>query len=182
MSSHTETVAEEASGGLPQLDFDTWPSQIFWLVIAFGALYFILTRLALPKIAETLQARQDQIAGDLDLAAEYEQKAKDAEAAYHAALNAARSEARTIADKAQAEIRSQLDAAIAEADARIAARADESAARIDAIKADARAQAATVAEETAAALIGRFGPAGAGDASSLAQTVAAEIDQRFGGA
>ncbi len=176
----TENDAAEA-GGLPQLDFTTWPSQIFWLIVSFTALYFLLNRVALPKIAETLQARQDQIAADLDLAAEFEQKAKEAEAAYHAALNAARAEARKIGDKAQSEIKSELDAAIADADARIAERVSESAARIEAIRQDARRQAASVAEEAATALIERFGPSGAADAGNVSSVVSAEIDRRFGG-
>lgn len=176
---HTVEAAE--AGGLPQLNFDTWPTQIFWLVVTFAALYFILNRLALPKIAETLQARQEQIAGDLDLAAEFEQKAKEAEAAYHAALNEARGEARKIADKTQDEIKARLATATAEADARIAARADESAVRIDAIRQDARTQATRVAEETAAALVSRFGPAGAGESANVSSAVTAEIAQRFGG-
>ena len=174
------TGAGQASGGLPQLQFETWPSQIFWLVITFGALYFILSRLALPKIEETLRARQDQIAADLDLAAEYEQKARDAEESYNAALAAARGEARKIADKAQAEIRAELDAALAEADARIDARAAESAERIAAIRADARNQAESVAQEAAGAIVSKFGPAGAGGAN-IASTVSDEIARRFGG-
>ncbi|MCI4664369.1 MAG: F0F1 ATP synthase subunit B' [Neomegalonema sp.] len=170
-----------ASGGLPQLDFSTWPSQIFWLVVSFGALYFILSRLALPKIAETLQARQDQIAGDLDLAGEFEQKAKEAEEAYNAALASARAEARKIADKTQAEIKTQMDAAMAEADARIEARATESTTRIAAIRDDARAQATTVAEDIAGALIAKLGPAGGVDASAISGAVSTEIERRFGG-
>src|SRR4051812_35137498 len=32
--------AAEHGGGLPQLDAKTYPSQIFWLIIAFLTLYF----------------------------------------------------------------------------------------------------------------------------------------------
>lgn len=172
--------AAAASGGLPQLNFETWPSQIFWLIVSFGALYFILSRLALPKIEETLQARQDQIAGDLDLAAEFAQKAKEAEAAYNAALVEARGEARKIAEKTQAEIKSQLDAALAEADARIEARTAQSAERIAAIRADARNQAITVAEDVANAVVSKLGPSGA-SGGNISSVVATEIDRRFGG-
>lgn len=168
------------SGGLPQLQFENWPSQIFWLVVSFSVLYFVLSRLALPKIAETLSARQDQIAGDLDLAAEYDQKAKDAEAAYRTALNTARTEARKIADKAQAEIKTQVDAAMAEADTRISVRAAESAERIKAIRQDAKQQAATVAEDVALALVAKFGPEGAAPAP-VSGAVSEEIERRFGG-
>ncbi len=31
---------------MPQFNFDTFPSQIFWLLISFAALYFLLVRTA----------------------------------------------------------------------------------------------------------------------------------------
>ena len=46
---------------MPQFDSSTFASQIFWLVITFGGLYFALTRTALPKIADVLEARTDQL-------------------------------------------------------------------------------------------------------------------------
>ena len=48
----TETLSEiqleHAEGGMPQLDVATYPNMIFWLIVALVALYFILTRFALP--------------------------------------------------------------------------------------------------------------------------------------
>ncbi|TMV83769.1 F0F1 ATP synthase subunit B', partial [Thioclava sp. BHET1] len=38
-----------SSGGMPQLDFSTYGNQIFWLVVALVAVFFILTRVALPR-------------------------------------------------------------------------------------------------------------------------------------
>ncbi|MEO0692954.1 MAG: F0F1 ATP synthase subunit B', partial [Pseudomonadota bacterium] len=43
----TETTgAEEAATGLPQLDFSTFPNQIFWLIVTLVAIYLILNRVA----------------------------------------------------------------------------------------------------------------------------------------
>ena len=42
------------TGGMPQLDFSSWPNQIFWLVITLVAIYLILSRVALPRIASVL--------------------------------------------------------------------------------------------------------------------------------
>lgn len=168
------------SGGLPQLNFETWPSQIIWLAISLVALYFILNRFVLPRVSATLEERRDTIAGDLDLAAIYENKAREAEASYKAALEAARGEARRIADKTQAEIREQLNAAIAEADKRIEAQAALSAERIDNIRAEAGQQAREVAEATAAALVEKFSPKGV-DAGSIASAVRDALQSRSGG-
>ena len=50
----TETHGADAAAqapGMPQLDFSTWGNQIFWLVIALVATYFVLAKVALPRIA-----------------------------------------------------------------------------------------------------------------------------------
>jgi F-type H+-transporting ATPase subunit b len=78
---------------MPQFDFATFPSQIFWLIVCFGALYILLTRTALPKIGAVLEARQRKIDDDLERATELEMQAKEAMAAYEAELDAAREQA-----------------------------------------------------------------------------------------
>ena len=52
---------QQRSGGMPQLDPEFWFSQIFWLVITFGILYLVLSKLILPKISENLETRKSQI-------------------------------------------------------------------------------------------------------------------------
>ena len=56
------------SGGMPQLDPEFWFSQIFWLVITFGILYFVLSKLILPKISDNLETRKSQVLENLELA------------------------------------------------------------------------------------------------------------------
>ena len=57
-----EALAEEAATGLPQLDFTTFPSQIFWLAVATFVLFQLMNRVALPRIASVLEERADAIA------------------------------------------------------------------------------------------------------------------------
>ena len=40
--------AEHAKGGLPQLNIETFPSQIFWLVVTLVVLFYLLSKIALP--------------------------------------------------------------------------------------------------------------------------------------
>ena len=65
------------SGGMPQLDPEFWFSQIFWLVITFGILYLVLSKLILPKISDNLETRKSQVLENLELA---EQQRKESEA------------------------------------------------------------------------------------------------------
>ena len=56
------------SGGMPQLDPEFWFSQIFWLVITFGILYLVLSKLILPKISDNLETRKSQVLENLEIA------------------------------------------------------------------------------------------------------------------
>jgi F-type H+-transporting ATPase subunit b len=154
---------EHAATGLPQLNFETWPSQIFWLLVALAVLYYLMSRIALPRIASVLEERADAIAGDLDRAEELKRKAEEAEAAYRQALADARSRAQAIAAETRADIQKQIDAATARADAEISARTAEGETRIAEIRDSAMQSVREVAEETAIAVVDRIMPGVAGE-------------------
>ena len=71
------------SGGMPQLNPEFWVSQIFWLVLTFGLLYIILSKLILPKISDNLESRKSQILENIETAEkqreESEKKVKEFE-------------------------------------------------------------------------------------------------------
>lgn len=92
------------SAGLPQLDIGSFPNQIFWLVVTLVVLYWVLSKIALPRIAAVISDRQGAISGDLMAAEEFKRKAREAEAAYDKALADARSEAQKIIAANRAEI------------------------------------------------------------------------------
>ena len=148
-----EAGADHGSGGLPQLNFDTFGTQIFWLVVGMVVLFWLMSKVALPRIASVLEERADAIASDLDQAEEYKRKAEEAEAAYDQALADARARAQEIAAETRAEIQKDVDAAMAKADAEIAARTAEGEKRISEIRESAMASVEEVASETAVAVV-----------------------------
>ena len=62
-----EVFAAE-SGGMPQLNPEFWVSQIFWLLLTFGILYLVLSKLILPKISKNLESRKSQISENIEAA------------------------------------------------------------------------------------------------------------------
>ena len=58
------------SGGMPQLNPEFWFSQIFWLIITFGLLFFILSKFILPNISSNLENRKSQILENIEKADE----------------------------------------------------------------------------------------------------------------
>ena len=65
------------SGGMPQLNPEFWISQIFWLILTFGILYIVLSKLILPKISKNLELRKSQIQENIEAA---EKQREDSEA------------------------------------------------------------------------------------------------------
>jgi len=172
----TETHAAEASGaGMPQLDFSTFPNQIFWLVLTLLAIYFILTRMALPRIGAVLAERAGTVTNDIAAAEDLRNRAKAAEAAYEKALADARTEANRIIAAAKAEMQAELDAELARADAQIAARTAESEKILAGIRDQAVESVAEVARSAAGEIVAAFG----GTADDA--TVRAAVDARMKG-
>jgi F-type H+-transporting ATPase subunit b len=173
----TETTAghggEASAGGMPQLDFSTFPNQIFWLVITLLVIYFVLSRVALPRIGAVLAERKGTITNDLAAAEELKQKAVEAERAYDEALARARAEAAKIVAEAKAEIQKDLAGATAKADAEIAAKAAESEKAIADIRAGAADAVASVAKATAQELVAALG--GTVDARTVTAAVTARL-------
>lgn len=127
-----------ASGpGMPQLDVTTFSNQIFWLVVALVVLYFVMSRVALPRVASVLADRRGAITADIAAAEEYKLKAQEAEEAYKKAEADARAEAQRIVEAAKTEMQDALNAQIAKADEEIAAKSAESEKRIREITANA---------------------------------------------
>ncbi len=171
-------VCVDAGGsalGMPQLCADWMPNQIFWLVITLIAIYFVMSRIALPRIGAVLAERSGTITNDIAAAEELKNKAAEAEAAYEKALVDARAEAQKIVAEAKAEIQAELDVELQKADAQIAAKTAESEAAIAEIRAGAVKSVTQVAKDTAKELVGALG------GSADAKTITAAVNSRMKG-
>src|SRR6201987_1889628 len=104
-SSHTEAAG--SGGNFPPFAPSTFPSQLVSLAIAFGALYLIVSRIALPRVGGVIDARQKAIEGDLAQAQKLKDESEAALKAYESELAAARSRAQAIST----ETREKLNAA-----------------------------------------------------------------------
>lgn len=161
----SETATHESSAGMPQLDFTTFPNQVFWFSIGIVIVYILMSRIALPRIATVLAERQNVIQRDLDQAEDMRKKTQEAEESYNKALLNARAQAGEIVAKAKAEMQAQLDEAIAKADAKIAAKAVESEVAIKAIRDNAMSAVQEVAQSTTKDVIDAIAPSVANEAA-----------------
>lgn len=138
-TSHAADAAPEAasSGGLPQFDFSTWGSQIFWLVVTFGALYFILSKFILPALASGIAERSDRIADDLAAAERMQREAEHANTEYERGLADARAKSHNISATTRASVEAEIAAEGEAADTDLARQQAAADVRIAGIRADA---------------------------------------------
>jgi len=174
MATTSEAAQQAGNGGhavgMPQLDFSTFPNQIFWLVVTLVAIWWVLSRIALPRIGAVLAERAGTITNDVAAAEEMRLKAVEAEKAYEKALADARAEANRIAAETRATIKADLDVATRRADVEIAAKSAEAEKAIGAIRASATDNIRAVAEATAREVLAVLG--GKADDKAVAAAVA----------
>jgi F-type H+-transporting ATPase subunit b len=101
------TAADGHKAPFPPFQKETFASQLVSLLIAFVALYLIVSRIALPRVGKTIDDRQAAIEGDLAAAQKLKDDSDAALKAYEAELAAARSRAQAIGT----ETRDKLSAA-----------------------------------------------------------------------
>lgn len=156
---HTEIGVhgdEHVTGVFPPLDATTYPSQLLWLAITFAILFFVLKKIALPRIGEIIEERRDRIEGDLAEAERLRQKTDQAIASYEAALADARANAHKIAENAREENKAKLDAARAKVEANLSKKVAEAETRIAATKAEALGHVDEIAADTAQAVVAQL--------------------------
>ncbi len=130
---------------MPQLDISTYAPQLVWLAVTFIVLYVLMAKVALPRVGDVLEERQQRIADDLDQAEKLKLDAEKVLADYEAALAAARSKAHVIA----AEMHEKMAAEAAERKARIEAELSAKAKEAEAGIMEARARAMSHVREVA---------------------------------
>ena len=140
-------TASDASGPkLPQLDIETYASQIFWLIVTFIVLYFLVAKIAMPRIAEVLEGRQERIEDDLDKAETLKKEAYLVRVEYEKALSSAREEAHEATRRAQEEIAKHGAEVEALANQKVANMLKDAEDRIDAARTEASSEKETAAD------------------------------------
>ena len=142
-----------AGGSFPPFDSSTYGSQILWLAITFGVLYYVMAKVALPRIGSILEVRSDRIEQDLAEAQRLKEDTDEAIASYEQALGDARSKAQGIAQTARDKAKAETDSAIAKVEADLAEKMDAAEKTIAGIRDKAMAEVDDIAGDTTQAIV-----------------------------
>ena len=105
----TSIVESSESSGMPQLNPEFWFSQIFWLIIVFGVLFAILSKLILPKISANLEARKSQILENIEAAEKQREESENKIIEYEKIILDSKTEAKNYFNKAREKILKDID-------------------------------------------------------------------------
>jgi F-type H+-transporting ATPase subunit b len=144
------------AAGLPQMNPEWFASQLFWLVLTFGFLLIVMSRIALPRIGGTIETRRARIAGDLEGAEQSRKNAAAALKAYETSLAGARSRALALADEGRKAVVAEVERAKAASEAAAQKTLADAEARIGETRKAAAANVRSVAGEAAADIVERL--------------------------
>jgi F-type H+-transporting ATPase subunit b len=148
--------SSEHGKGFPPFDPATFASQFVWLVLVFGALYLLMSRIALPRIGAIIDARRQSVEGDIAEAKGLKDSSDAAIAAYEKALADARGRAQALANETREKFAAEAEAARKELDTTLNTRLAEAEQAIATRRTAAMANVQDIAIETAAAIVERL--------------------------
>jgi len=154
------TAHTEAEGGhkapFPPFQKDTYASQLVSLLIAFVALYLIVSKIALPRVGGLLEERQKKIEGDLAAAQKLKDESDAALKAYESELAAARSRAQAIGTETREKLNAASEAERKTLEERLSVKLAEAEKTIASTREAAMSNVRGIASDAAIAIVQRL--------------------------
>ena len=138
---------------MPQLDISTFASQIIWLALVFGVLYFVVARSSLPRVAQLIKTREAHITAGLAAAKTAREAPAAAGAPRDEALAKARAKAQQVLSATKDPIPAETSAKLAALDVELTTRLSAAETRIQEARAKSLVQIDAVAAEAAASIV-----------------------------
>lgn len=153
----TGVAHQEPHGtAFPPFESSSFLSQLIWLTITFGLLYYLMAKVALPRIEAILHDRSQRLASDLEDAQRMKTEADRAGEAYETSLREAQAKAGGIVAEARAKLSAEADARRKAQEAELNARLAASEATLRERSAAAMGNVRGIAGETASAIVERL--------------------------
>lgn len=169
----TSSTAEPAEHphSFPPFDTANFASTLIWLAISFGLLFYLMSRVALPRVEGILKTRADKIAADLRDAHVAREKSEKAAAEHDRMIAEAKAKAQALAQKTQASVNADTDTRRQALEAELNTKLGSAEQQIVETKTKAMANVDAIAADAAAAIIERITGRPA-DAKAVAAAVA----------
>ena len=161
---------------MPQLNFETFPSQLFWLAVTFVVLYILMSRIGLPRLTAAIEARRQRREEDLARAAQLKSEAEAANAAFQRTMAEARAQAQAVLKETSDRLATEAAERQRALAAALAQQVDEAERRIIATKQQALAEVRGIAVDVGRSIVEKLTGAAPSEAG-----LAAVVDRVLAG-
>jgi F-type H+-transporting ATPase subunit b len=145
--------AGQQANVFPPFDAHNFLPQLIWLVVIFGALYWLMSRIALPRVAGILEARSTRIARDLDDARSMQDQAHAAGVAYDKTLADAKGRAQALAQQTHDKLHVESEARRQSLEAELNSKLGAAETQINEMKTRAMANVDSIARDAASTIV-----------------------------
>ena len=148
--------SDNSAVGMPQLDFSTFPNQIFWLVVFCVVLFAIVKFFIIPRMEDIFANRRKIIDGNIAKAEEIRLRVSEIEKQIEEELQKAKSQCDEIMSNSGNNIKEQMALALEDSKIATTQLISEAEGRLKELRDGSEAAIEKISEELASEIISRF--------------------------
>ena len=142
---------------MPQLDISTFIPQLFWFFISFGLLYFLLSKICLPKLVKIFDERDLQISQNLKAARLAKDEALKLKLEYELILTQAAKTKENMIAKSSKELTELMESKLSSLDQELKALANDSEKRMQLFEKEAQSEIVKISEAAILEILNKLG-------------------------
>ena len=148
--------SDNSAVGMPQLDFSTFPNQIFWLVVFCVVLFAIVKFFIIPRMEDIFANRRKIIDGNIAKAEEIRLRVSEIEKQIEEELQKAKSQCDEIMNTSGNNIKEQMALALEDSKIATTQLISEAEGRLKELKDGSEAAIEKISEELASEIISKI--------------------------
>ena len=150
------TNTDNSAVGMPQLDFSTFPNQIFWLVVFCVVLFAIVKFFIIPRMEDIFANRRKIIDGNIAKAEEIRLRVNEIEKKIEEELQKAKSQCDEIMNTSGLNIKEQMASALEDSKIATSQLINEAEGRLKELRDGSEAAIEKISEELASEIISKI--------------------------
>ena len=150
------STSENSAVGMPQLDFSTFPNQIFWLVIFCVVLFAIVKIFIIPRMEDIFANRRKIIDGNIAKAEEIRLRVAEIEKQIDEEIQKAKSQCDEIMNNSGNNIKEQMSAALEDSKMATSQLIKEAEGRLKELRDGSETAIEKISEELASEILNKF--------------------------
>ena len=150
------STSDNSAVGMPQLDFSTFPNQIFWLVVFCVVLFAIVKFFIIPRMEDIFANRRKIIDGNIAKAEEIRLRVSEIEKQIEEELQKAKSQCDEIMNTSGTNIKEQMALALEDSKIATTQLISEAEGRLKELRDGSEAAIEKISEELASEIISKI--------------------------